>query len=395
MVPADLGGTSPLEREAKASGLVEPFTRLVAASPDGCLTLVIAPIDPAFPRLVRLYEPGYVTSTAASLAGRLATGGREVHPEVHTEVHTIRYRPGQRHVLRVVTAESAGGAGECSPASSETFLKAYRDGTGARAIAVAAALDTLLTASVPGVRPARPIGYVEADQAAWWAAEDGEPLWRRLTDPRAPGLLRRIGQALRVVHDAGHVPADAARSRTVPAYPPIPTLPILPRYDASAELAAVVRAAEHIQGLLPQVGTRIRDVISRLGDRLAARPAEPATLTHGDLKCDNILATHGELRLLDLDRAAIAEPALDLGKFVADLSWWHASLDVDARPAISAFLDGYGPCDRVRLARAHDLAVLFQLKLGARRIPVHHPEWADHVDGAVRLAENAVAGGAQ
>ncbi|MET9021883.1 aminoglycoside phosphotransferase family protein [Actinopolymorpha sp. NPDC004070] len=389
MVPADLGGTSPLEREAESRGLMEPFTRLVAASPDGCLTLVIAPIDPAFPRLVRLYEPGYVTSTAASLAGRPATGGREVRPQVHPEVQTIRYRPGQRHVLRVVTAETAGEAGESSPASGATFVKAYRDGTGARAVAVAAVLDTVLTASVPGVRPARPIGYVEADQAAWWAAEDGEPLWRRLTDPRAPGVLRRIGQALRVVHDAGPVPADAARPGAAPALPPLPT------YDASAELAVTARAAEHIQGLLPEAGARIREVIGRLGDGLAARRAEPATLTHGDLKCDNLLATNGELRLLDLDRVAIAEPALDLGKFVADLSWWCASLDVVARPAISAFLDGYGPCDRVRQARAHDLAVLFQLKLAARRIPVHHPEWADYVLRAVQRAENSVDGGAR
>nr|WP_238342158.1 phosphotransferase [Actinopolymorpha rutila] len=369
-----------------------PFTRLVAASPDGCLTLVIAPIDPAFPRLVRLYEPGYVTSTAASLAGRPAAGGREVHPQVHTEVQTIRYRPGQRHVLRVVTADTAGEAGESSPASGASFVKAYRDGTGARAVAVAAVLDTVLSASAPGVRPARPIGYVEADQAAWWAAEDGEPLWRQLTDPRAPGLLRRIGRALRVVHDAGPVPADAARPGAAPAYPPMPPLPT---YDASAELAVTARAAEHIQGLLPEVGARIREVIGRIGDGLAARRAEPATLTHGDLKCDNLLANNGELRLLDLDRAAIAEPALDLGKFVADLSWWCASLDVDDRPAISAFLDGYGPCDRVRQARAHDLAVLFQLKLAARRIPVHHPEWADHVVRAVQRAENSVAGGAR
>ncbi|SDS62719.1 phosphotransferase family protein [Actinopolymorpha singaporensis] len=389
-VPADLGEASALEPEAEARGLVEPFTQLVAASPDGCLTLMTAPIDPAFPALVRLYEPGYVTATASSL-DRRSTAGRG-------EVHTIRYRPGQRHVLRVVTAEAAGQLEVSPPASGGSIVKVYRDETGALVTAVAAALDAVLTASVPGVRPARSIGYVEADRAAWWAVEDGEPLWRRLSDPRAPEMLRRIGQAVRLVHEAGPVPVDSARPGAA-SWPgqasAHPWIPALPRHDAFAELAVTARAAEHIHGLLPHVGARMRDVISRLGVALDARPAEPVTLTHGDLKCDNLLATQGEVRLIDLDRAAIAEPALDLGKFVADVSWWCDSLGVDARPAISAFVDGYGPCDRVRLARARDLAVLFHLKLAARRIPVHHPQWAERVVRAVRLAENAVAGGAR
>lgn len=389
VVPPDLDGVALLEREAEVRGLVEPFSRLVAATPDGCLTLLLAPMDPAFPRLVRLSEPGYVTSTAASLAGRRTTSERDVR--------TVRYRPGQRHVLRVTTTDPTGSGSPRDPVlggrgsdAGAAIVKLHRDGAGTRPIAVATALDAALTAAVPGVRPARSIGYVEADQATWWAAEDGEPVWRRLSDLRAPGLLRRIGQALRVVHEAGPVPADAAWPDPLPSYPRIPPLP---RYDAFAEMAATARAAEHIRGLLPQVGARIRDVISQLGDGLAARPAEPATLIHGELSCENVLVAGDELRLIGLDRASIAEPALDLGTFVADLWWWCASLGVDARPAVAAFVEGYGPCDRVRLARAHGLAVLFHLKLAGRRIPVHHPEWAHHVIRAVRLAEDAVVGG--
>ncbi len=367
--PADLAATAVLEREAEVRGLVEPFERLVAASEDGCLTLVIAPIDPAFPRLVRHYESGYVTATAASLAG--------VRPGADREVRALRYRPGSRHVLRVRTS-----------AEDSAIVKLYRDDTGARTVAVAAAMDALLPAAVPGIRPARALGYVPADRAAWWAEEPGEPLWRRLPDVEAGPLLRTVGRALRVLHDTD---PSAFTSSLPSAYAPSPAH--LPAHGADAELAATTRTAEHIQGLLPRVGGRLREVVARIGDGLAARPVEPPTLTHGDLTCDNLLATRDQVRLIDLDRTGFAEPALDLGKFVADLWWWCAELGLPAGPAVTAFVDGYGDCDRNRLARAHGLAVLFHLALAARRVPVHHPEWARQVARAVRQAEEAVAGG--
>ncbi|MET9019719.1 aminoglycoside phosphotransferase family protein [Actinopolymorpha sp. NPDC004070] len=375
--PADLAATAVLEREAEVRGLVEPFERLVAASADGCLTLVIAPIDPAFPRLVRHYESGYVTATAASLAG--------VRTGADREVRALRYRPGSRHVLRVRTS-----------AEDSAIVKLYRDDTGARTVAVAAAMDALLPAAVPGVRPARSLGYVPADRAAWWSEEPGEALWRRLPDVEAGPLLRTVGRALRVLHDTD---PSAFTSSLPPAYVTSAassapeSFAHLPARGTDAELAATTRAAEHIQGLLPRVGGRLRDVVARIGDGLAARPAESPTLTHGDLTCDNLLTTSDQVRLIDLDRTGFAEPALDLGKFVADLWWWCAELGLPAGPAVTAFVDGYGDCGRDRLARAHGLAVLFHLSLAARRVPVHHPEWAHQVARAVRQAEDAVAGG--
>nr|WP_238345473.1 aminoglycoside phosphotransferase family protein [Actinopolymorpha cephalotaxi] len=325
--------------------------------------------------MVRHYESGYVTATAASLAG--------VRPGADREVRALRYRPGSRHVLRVRTS-----------AEDSAIVKLYRDDTGARTVAVAAAMDALLPAAVPGIRPARSLGYVPADRAAWWAEEPGEPLWRRLPDVEAGPLLRSVGRALRVLHDTD----PSAFTSSLPSmYAPHPESSAssahLPAHGADAELAATTRAAEHIQGLLPRVGGRLRDVVARIGDGLAGRPVESPTLTHGDLTCDNLLATPDQVRLIDLDRTGFAEPALDLGKFVADLWWWCAELGLPAGPAVTAFVDGYGDCDRNRLARAHGLAVLFHLSLAARRVPVHHPEWAQQVARAVRQAEDAVAGG--
>ncbi|WP_020579393.1 phosphotransferase family protein [Actinopolymorpha alba] len=340
--PAETAEPSLLEEAAYRRGVAAPFRRLAATSPDGCVSLAIAPVDPAFPRLVGLYAAA-------------------------DDVTTVRFRPGQRHVLRVVMPPPDAGV---------AFVKAYRDGTGERAVAVAQAWDALLADGCPGVRTARVLRYAAADRAVWWAGEPGEPLWRCLTDGTAVRRLPRlVGQALRVLHE--HTPEQ-----------------VLPHYETATEIATTIRASGHIGLLLPPVGERLRRLISRVVACLDQLPTEPPRLTHGDLKCDNLLSTGVEVRAIDLDRAAIADPALDLGKFIADLRWWCALLGADAEVAVAAFLEGYveqySGCGLDRLARARALAALFQVKLVARRVAVHDPAWAVLVSRGMDLAEVAV-----
>ena len=48
------------------------------------------------------------------------------------------------------------------------------------------------------------------------------------------------------------------------------------------------------------------------------------------------------MRILDLDRVCLGDPALDLGKFLADLRWWSGD-DQRAGQLTEAFRAGYGP----------------------------------------------------
>ena len=70
---------------------------------------------------------------------------------------------------------------------------------------------------------------------------------------------------------------------------------------------------------------------------------------------------------------------MDLGKFLADLAWWGQHHGVDVSGLIRDFLGAYGPCDPTRLSRARLIAVLYRLKLAARRTPVHDPDWDSQV----------------
>ena len=103
-------------------------------------------------------------------------------------------------------------------------------------------------------------------------------------------------------------------------------------------------------------------------------PAEEVRLGHGDLKCDNILATEDRICLLDLDRSGLADPAMDLGQVLADLQWWAASTRSTrqswSRPPRGVWAVRSGLAVAARL-----IAVLYQLKLAARRTPVHTVDW--------------------
>jgi Ser/Thr protein kinase RdoA (MazF antagonist) len=152
-------------------------------------------------------------------------------------------------------------------------------------------------------------------------------------------------------------------------------------------MAATRRAVDHVVALAPPVGERVAALLDRVLAELLTLPEESGHLLHGDFKCDNILVHDDELRLLDVDRVTTGDPALDLGKFTADLRWWTRSGGVDAGPLVSAFLEGYGPCPRARRRRADLYDVMFQLRSVGRRIPLQEAGWAETVETCVTAAE--------
>ena len=313
--------------------------------------VLVSPDDPDMPQLAALHDRGHLTDVLG-FAGR---------------IDTIRYRPGQRHVLRVSSPDRA------------VYVKTDRDDSGARAVPVVEALTDRITSACPGAHLAEPIGFSAVDRAGFWEGAPGEPLWRRFAGGAPEARLTfLVGRALRVLHET-----------------PLDDLPVHdgPARDASVEIASTVRAGEHIVALLPEVGAQFLAIAEEVADDLAHVPTEAPTFTHGDVKSDNVLAFGNQVRLLDLDRCGPADPALDLAKFVADLRWWCGPDRRCAGGLIDSFLDGYGDADPARWERAVHLTRLFQLKLAARRCAVHDPAWETRVSTRVAAAAPVLAGG--
>ncbi len=314
--------------------------------------MTVSPDDDAMPHLAGLHDPAHRTDLLG-FAGR---------------VETIRYRPAQRHVLRVTSSDHAG-----------VHVKMDRDDSGAHAVPVAEALGTLLAHRCPEASVAEPVGYFSSDRTAVWRTAKGASLSTRLNGPDGERHVHLVGRAIRVLHDArpDDLPSTGAGAR-----------------DAHAEIAATLRAGEHIRVLLPEVGIDYLALVDEIASELEHIPTEDPTFTHGDLKSDNVLASNDGVRLLDLDRCGPADPALDLAKFVADLRWWTGADEDRANTLIDAFRTGYGASDSPRWDRALSLTRLFQLKLAARRCAVHDPSWASDVRARVAAAAPVMAGGA-
>src|SRR5207248_2187092 len=83
-------------------------------------------------------------------------------------------------------------------------------------------------------------------------------------------------------------------------------------------------------------------------DLLDQVPAEPACFAHGDYKADHLLVGRAGVTLIDFDRCARSEPALDLAKFLADVRWWTERRPGAVASAQAEFLAGYGPTSWLR-----------------------------------------------
>ena len=359
---ADDGGLTSAEEaaeaEARAAGTLAPFSSLGAAG-EGPLGAVVRvwPLDVAFPQLGRLATPRHAQRLLAE-----ALRGSPLAPE-HT-VTSVRYRPRQRHVLRY---DPLGEDGEGS-----VFAKLYPVGDAVRASRVAGSVASLVERAPAGVAAARPLPGSEADDVLLYPRVPGMPLSAVLWHSSAAARLVDAGRVLRALHRDQDPPVDD-----------------LDRHDFGGELQSIARAAEHLEPLLPTVAARVSRILDDARALEAMLPAEPPGFAHGDFKTDHLWVARDRLTVLDFDTCCLAEPALDVGKLLADLSFWYSvagRAGVDGAQA--QFLSGYGDLSAQRLARARLYEAVVLTKLTIRRLRRFDPGW-EH--GTEQLTARAAA----
>ena len=352
-VTAGAGAPGPapdLEAEARRLGVLSPFLRSWVG--DGRMSVSVAPVDPAFPSLVRLHDRTYVRELLRTAVPRL--GGVGGGP---AEVQTVRYRPGQRHVLRLPAGDG------CT-----VFAKVYRDDTGRHALEAAARVRARCAAAGVADVTAGAGAYGAPDRVALWPEVTGRSLTDVVAscDGAAEEPVRSAGAALRLVHGAS--PAGLAD-----------------RADARAQAMETLRTAELVSALMPGVGARLHAAVGGALELLEDAPVDALVLAHGDFKCDNVLVGGSGVHLLDFDRSGAGDPAADIGKFLADLRWWTDGAR-SAERLREAFLSGYGAADAGCLRRARAYETLLLLRMAARRVPIQDRDWEHRVSRAVDLA---------
>ena len=349
--------------DAPGVAITRPFERLHGHIRELNAEVLVSPFDPQLPMLHQLADPTYVGRMLASECASDRCPAVGIHP--------VRYRPGERHVLEYVPLEpTAGGIGT-------VFAKLSRNGDPARIGAITARAADVLEASDPRMSAARPVHGGADANVLLLAGAGGRPLSELLTrgHPATVRHVHRVGHALRALH-AGAVQDDGWAPKDLPT-----------------QMDATRRASEHIAVLLPDVGMRVEETLARANDAYEEVGTGTPTLVHGDLKADHVFIGGDHMSFLDFGPNGKGDPAMDVGKFLADLRWWQPPRSPIGRELRAAFLRGYADeGDDARDARRTGLweAVLF-LSIGAHRIPLWDAAWERRTRSLVDEAARALS----
>lgn len=356
---------SQLQSEAEGSGLMPVQCQLWRDVPDKGIRLQLWPFDPKFPQLVRLGSPAYIAEVFSSLG--IADQTPVITP--------IRYRPKERHVLRYEIDSAGTDRGE----TQRLYAKLYSSAQDAsRAFGVASRVVDWLEFNNMGLQGNRPEAISEKDAVIFYPHAHGIPLSHQLHRSRRwlAKQLHIIGNGLAMLHNG----PEALQSD-------------LKQNDFSKEAKVVKRASEHIQILFPDVHQKILEVVDRAEEQYSSLPQEQPTFTHADFKSDHLLTTPQGLTLIDFDTCTLTDPALDLGKFLADLEWWFTLKGISGVDEAQAeLLKGYSTgkeSDQTvhdRLQRAKLFHVLILVKIVARRVPIYKKEWASRTEKMIKRA---------
>jgi aminoglycoside phosphotransferase (APT) family kinase protein len=145
---------------------------------------------------------------------------------------------------------------------------------------------------------------------------------------------------------------------------------------------------------LPAAGDAIKAMLARATELNERLPKEQPTFAHGDFISEHIWVTSAGLVLIDFDNCFFADPALDIGKFLADLQLLYANHCLKGvEEAQEVFLAGYRtgmPVERLFRARLFEAIKL--VKMAARRVYVFEQNWASRTTFLIARAQALMTG---
>jgi len=370
----ETGDLAKVQAEAVRHGVAAPFRELMADLPEWNMHIRVSPLDARFTQLARLSDPRYVRAMFEETyaAGNAAWDQRRISDYTVT---SIKYRPGKRHVLRYDPRDPVtGGAVFAKLYIGKEEARAFRREDGARAFRVAQEVADWLAERGQVVNSLRPLGYVAQDAVVLYPQVCGVPLsdYTRRLNRVAARSLHQAGVAVCALH---HLPVALAGRPE--------------RHDFAAEIRWIVQKSHHIPALLPEVGSAIAAVLDRARELHERLPQEPGTFTHGDLKTEHIWVASDGLTVMDFDSSRLADPALDVGYFLADWQFQHAAWPQEK--VRESFLAGYAPdAPKERLTRARLYEAVELVKCAVRRVQVFEHDWASRTAGLVERAQAVI-----
>lgn len=296
-----LSASAPPAWRGSWPGLVE--------DPSLGITVQAFPADRALPGLATAMAPAGSRPLwqALEAAGRQRLAADGAWKLVSAGAFPLRYKPGDRCVLRYRLGFQRSRGDSLEQASTSVIAKLYQQP------AQAEQAGDLLRRLAEGTDGSwSPLPYSSAIDLPLLLSEDlGSPAENPPTHmgseviacnhPGAQDALGRAAEALADLHTSKVADAGTA-TRT-----------------GSAEAAKAAKRAGLLAAYLPELAGQIDGVSSNLCDRLAE--LEPGTYrpAHGSYKPSQLLVRQNSVFVVDFDQFCLADPALDVGYFLAYL----------------------------------------------------------------------------
>jgi aminoglycoside phosphotransferase (APT) family kinase protein len=324
------GRLAPLAGRFARRAETTPFNAPVACMEAMQMAVSVFPVDGDLPTLVDAADP---TRVGPLLAGVLPDASAA------WSVSLARYARGHRCVLRYASGRHL------------VVGKVIGNGTGGQAHTVLRALAAGLNGAErprPHITVPRSLGYDSTLQLLLLAPVAGDTVYSKQLKDHLRGESRDGMAAVSAVDSCAEIAAGLHAG---------PTMAVQERRPG-VDLARISASATDIDQVAPGLGRWLRDAVEAVAVRLGDSEALALCLCHGDFKHNQVLGEGPGTTLVDFDTVCRAEPALDLGQFLAYLRLKAAELGAEdaAERLVARFITAYAATANLTSAQADRLA---------------------------------------
>ena len=312
------------------------------------------PVDPRLRALPSLVGPGASRKRLRRLLRGTELSLLPDDPEV------VSWKPGRSCLLSYRARPGSGSL------ERPLYVRVLRRGVSA---GIARAMREVHARPDRRFGAAELLAHCDRDELVVHSSVPGRELAASLGEGGLSRQARRCGRALATIHSC----------------PPLHR-PVRTTGDELRSLESAARAAEP---LIPEAVGALGRVLARAHG--AGRRDSPNVLLHGDFSTGQVLVDGEGLSVIDFERAAAGDAAIDLGSFVARLELRGREVGVDEDSlsrAVDAFLEGHeeasGGAPEPELVDMHRRIAV--ARLGLQAVRHLRPGWRAEAARLVELA---------
>jgi len=293
----------------------QPFASPVALVEHLKMSLSVYPIDGLIPTLVDATNPEKAARLFAETLPEAVSGTFSIQEVQQFLAHYGRYK---RCVLRY-TIDGLQTQTQ-TPQQVTVYGKVDADGLGNVTVDIISALrERLDEPELPyRFRVPRALGYFPEMQLLVMEALPGKPFFKPLLKAWIDNNHRQDGGSGNLSHEDEATLEKAIQTcALIAATLHGSEIQLGRRTTLELQVEKLMEEAEVLRQVLPEVGAQVQSWISQTIEFAQAYPAMPARFSHGDFTYTQLIFDGKNGGLVDFDSICQAEPAQDLGHYLA------------------------------------------------------------------------------